>query len=261
MKTLPVGESQAGQSLGRVLDVLSLFSAERAELSLSEIAELLEWPIPTAHRVAATLVEREFLARDPRTKRFRLGLGVVRLVAPLLPTFQLPELAQPHLRALAEETGETAHVAVLDGRDTLHIASHPGTFRLRVEAAKPGSRLPANCTALGKCLLAQLDPQEARRRLAPEPYPARTKATARTWPQLAPRLERARADGYALSIDEFEPGLVACAVPVAAGEGVVAAMNLAAPASRVSPEAAVKLFVPKLHEAAVAIAGAHGEAA
>jgi DNA-binding IclR family transcriptional regulator len=238
-----------------VLDVLALFTPERSDLSLSEIADLLDWPVPTTHRATGTLVEREFLARDPQTKRFRLGLGVARLVAPFLDQLGLPELAWPRLRALADETGETVNLAVLDRADVLYLLSCPGRFHLRVQAT-PGMRLPAHCTALGKCMLAQLDPEEARRRLGPEPYPALTNATARTWTTLERQLEAARTNGYALSVGEYESGLLACAVPVGPGAEPVAAMNVAASATRLSPETLVKTIVPRLTDVAAALRGA-----
>lgn len=252
MKSLPSSESLPVQSLGRVLDVLALFTPERSELSLSEIAELLDWPLPTAHRATSTLLERGFIARDPQTKRFRLGLAVARLVAPLLAGFALPELARPHLRALADETGETVNLAVLDGAEVLYLVSCPGTFLLRVQAT-PGLRLPAHCTALGKCMLAQLDPEDARRRLGPEPYPRVAEASVRTWAALAPQLAAARENGYALSIGEYESGLLACAVPVGARAREVAAINVAASAARVSPEDLVDGIVPRLGAAAATI--------
>jgi IclR family acetate operon transcriptional repressor len=255
VKTLPTGETIPVQSLGRVLDVLALFTSERSELSLSEIAELLDWPLPTVHRATSTLLDREFLARDPQTKRFRLGLGVARLVAPLLDRLGLPDLARPQLRALADETGETVNLAVLDGADVLYLLSHPGRFHLRVQAT-PGMHLPAHCTALGKCMLAQLDPEEARRRLGPEPYAALTSATVRTWAALEPQLEAARANGYALSVGEYESGLLACAVPVPTRVGLSAAINVAASANRVSPEGLVKRIAPRLEAAAAVIARA-----
>jgi DNA-binding IclR family transcriptional regulator len=255
VKSLPTSENIPVQSLGRVLDVLALFTPERPELSLSEIADLLDWPVPTTHRAASTLVEREFLARDPQTKRFRLGLGVARLVAPFLDRLGLPELARPRLRALADETGETVNLAVLDRADVLYVLTCPGRFHLRVQAT-PGMRLPAHCTALGKCMLAQLEPEEARRRLGPEPYPALTNATARTWPALARQLDGARTNGYALSVGEYESGLLACAVPIGPRAEPVAAINVAASATRLSPEGLVKTIVPRLTDVATALAGA-----
>jgi DNA-binding IclR family transcriptional regulator len=252
MKVASVSESQNGSSLGRVLDVLGLFSAERADLSLSEIADLQDWPKPTAHRVTTTLLERSFLARDPVTKRFRLGIGVARLVAPLLRTFRLPELARGPLRTLAAETGETVNLAILDGAEALYLDSYPGTFRVRAQADS-GLRVPAYCTAMGKCLLAQLDPEEARRRVGSGPYPPMTQLTARRWSELAPMLEAVRTDGFAVSVDEYEQGLLAGAVAVHADGDTVAAINVAASAARVSREALTDVVVPKLQATALAI--------
>jgi DNA-binding IclR family transcriptional regulator len=252
MNSVTVSEGQQGSSLGRVLDVLELFSIERTELSLSEIADLQGWPRPTAHRVATTLVERSYLARDPITKRFRLGVGVARLVAPLLRSFRLPELARGPLRALAAETGETVNLAILDGAEALYLDSYPGTFRIRAQADS-GLRVPAYCTAMGKCLLAQLDPDEAQRRVGLGPYPPLTHLTARRWSDLAPMLDATRTDGFAISVDEFEQGLLACAVAVHADGDTVAAINVAASAARFSRETLIEVLAPKLQATAQTI--------
>jgi IclR family transcriptional regulator, acetate operon repressor len=252
MELASAPESQHGSSLGRVLDVLGLFSAERSELSLSEIADLQGWPKPTAHRVTTTLVERSFLARDPATKRFRLGDGVIRLVAPLLRSFRLPELARGPLRTLAAETGETVNLAILDGAEALYLDSYPGTFRVRAQADS-GLRVPVYCTAMGKCLLAQLGPEEAHRRVGSGPYPPMTQLTARRWSDLAPMLDAVRTDGFAVSVDEFEQGLLACAVAVHADRDTVAAINVAAPTARFCRETLIEILAPKLQTAAQAI--------
>jgi DNA-binding IclR family transcriptional regulator len=257
MKPVLTNESQPVESLGRVLDVLELFTSAGPELSLTDIAERLKWPTPTAHRVVSTLVGRGFLARDPLTKRLRLGMGVMRLLGPLMSGFALPELARPHLRELAQETGETVNLAVLDGAEVLYLASAPGSFLLRVDTT-PGLRTPAHCTALGKCMLAQLDPDDAKRQVGPGPYAARTNMSVRSWKQLAAQLATIRADGYSLSLEEYEAGLNSCAVPVATCNGMTAAINIAASAVRVSSDELVNTYVPKLQAAAQAIARAQG---
>jgi DNA-binding IclR family transcriptional regulator len=257
MNAVPLSENRPIQSLGRVLDVLGLFDGERSALSLSEIALLLAWPIPTAHRAVGTLAERGFLARDPETKRFHLGAEIVRLAASLIAGFRLPELARSHLEALTEETGETASLAIIDGAEVLFLASSAGTFRLRVEV-RPGLRTPAHCSAIGRCLLAQLEAVDARRRLGREPYEQGTEASAHTWAELSPRLDATRTHGYALSVGEFEVGLLACAVPVAARDGLVAAINVASTTARISPASLVDVAVPRLKAAAAAIGRAQG---
>ncbi|HEY7147261.1 MAG TPA: IclR family transcriptional regulator [Streptosporangiaceae bacterium] len=257
MKSDPNSESQPVESLGRVLDVLELFTAEAPELTLTMIAERLGWPTPTAHRVVNTLLARKFLIRDPGSRRLRLGTSVMRLVAPLISGMSLPDVAQPHLHRLASEMGETVNLAVLDGADTLYIASAAGGSLLRAETP-PGLRIPAHCTALGKCMLAQLDPADAAQRLGPGPYAARTQHSLKSWDQLAHQLDGVRARGFALSLEEYELGLNSCAVGVPTADRAPAAINVAAVASRVPPDELVARFVPRLRSTADAIARAQG---
>jgi DNA-binding IclR family transcriptional regulator len=181
----------------------------------------------------------------------------MRLVAPLMAGIALPELAQPHLRRMAQEMGETVNLAILDGTEVLYIASASGSFVLRAETP-PGLRIAAHCTALGKCMLAQLTDEAVREQIGPGPYPSRTSKSVRTWPQLASQLEQARVDGYALSLEEYEIGLNSLAVPVPTTNGTSAAINVAALASRVSPDDLITKFAPRLRDTAVAIAHAQG---
>lgn len=258
MKSVPkAGSQQHVESLGRVLDVLELFSREEPELSLTQIAERLGWPAPTAHRVVSTLVGRGFLTRHEGTKELRLGPSVMRLVAPLWSGSVLPDIAQPHLFRMADELGETVNLAILDGAEVLYLASSSGSFLLRAETP-PGLRIGAHCTALGKCMLAQLEPEEAKAVLGSGPFPARTSKSVRTWQQLAPQLEQARVDGFAISLEEYEIGLNSLAVPVPTTNGTHAAINVAALASRVSPDDLISRFMPRLRTTAAAIARAQG---
>ena len=121
----------------------------------------------------------------------------------LLGGLRLPDVAREHLRALAEASGETANLAVLHSGEVLYLASESGA-RLLTLRAGVGLRLPVHCTALGKCLLAQLPPGEARRVAGPEPYAALTPRTLTGWSELERALDRVRRRGVALSSGEFE---------------------------------------------------------
>jgi IclR family transcriptional regulator, acetate operon repressor len=224
-------ESSVG-TLARGLDILGLFTRAGPELTQTEISEALGLPLPTVHRLTAMLAERGHLERDPRTRRYRLGLEIARLMPPLLSGLRLPELARADLAELAADTGETVNLAVLHDGEIVYLLSESGT-RLLSTQAPVGLRLPAHCTALGKCLLAQLPDEAARDMLGPEPYEQRTPATATTWEALRPALARIRRDGVAISWEEFEIGLAAIAVPVSWLDGPgSAAVNVALPTSR-----------------------------
>lgn len=229
---------------------------DRTELTLTVVAQELGWPVATAHRVVSTLVSQRFLTRDPDTKLLRLGPSIIRLAAPSLASFA-PETAKPHLEALADETGESVHYAALDRAEVLYLESAAGKYLLRADVA-PGARTPAHCTALGKCMLAQMELDDARVDLGEEPYPKLTELSATRWSELEPQLKQIREDGYALSAGEFEDGLNSCAVPVPTINGVPAAINVTAPAYRAGVSVLVDSFVPRLRATADAIARTQG---
>jgi IclR family transcriptional regulator, acetate operon repressor len=219
-------------TLARGLDVLELFSPDRAELTQKEISTQLGLPLPTVHRLTKVLAERGYLARDERTRRLRLGLAAARLVRGL----QLPDAVREHLRQMAEETGETVSLATLHGGEVVYLASETGG-RLLTSRATVGLRLPSYCTALGKCLLSQLPDAEARRAVGREPYPALTDRTLTRWEDLHTALEQVRGTGVAVSEGEYEQGLHAFAVPVEwHGADAPLAIGVSLPGPRDTPD-------------------------
>ena len=243
-------------TLARGLDILELFAGDSPELTQTEISERLGLPVPTVHRLVKLLMERGWLARDGASRRLRLGLGAARL----LPAVRLPDIARDPLRAMAERSGETVNLATLDtrsgtgGSEVLYLVSETGSNLLTLRS-HVGLRLPVHATALGKCLLAQLDDKDARRVAGSEPYPARTPRTITSWDKLRAQLERIRRDGVAYSREEYELGLHSIAVPLAwvDGDGPVA-VNVSLPSSRAGRDATAEL-TRELQAAADTITG------
>jgi DNA-binding IclR family transcriptional regulator len=222
-------------TLARGLDVLELFASASPELSQKEISQTLGLPMPTVHRLVALLTERGWLGRDPATRRLRLGMQTARLVPALLAGMRLPELARPHLARLARDVRETVNMAILEGSEIVYLLSESGD-RLLTAQVTIGMRLPAHCTALGKCLLAQLPDDLARAALGKEPYEKRTERTVATWGKLARDLAAIRDTGIARSQEEYEIGLVSIAVAVHWLDGPgSAAINVSLPAGRATP--------------------------
>jgi DNA-binding IclR family transcriptional regulator len=244
-------------TLARGLDILELFAGESPELTQTEISDRLGLPVPTVHRLVKLLTERGWLVRDPASRRLRLGLGAARL----LPAVRLPDLARAPLRAMAERTGETVNLAALDTAsgtgegEVLYLLSETGSKLLTLRS-HVGLRLPVHSTALGKCLLAQLDDDAARAAAGPEPYEALTPRTITSWEKLRASLERVRREGVAYSREEYEVGLHSIAVPLAwvDGDGPVA-VNVSLPSSRAGRDATVEL-TRDLRATAAAITGA-----
>jgi IclR family acetate operon transcriptional repressor len=165
---------------------------------------------------------------------------------------RLPELVRPHLVGLASELKETVNLAILEGAEIVYMLSEPAD-RLLTSRVTVGMRLPAHCTALGKCLLAQLPEDVARVALGYEPYERRTERTLTTWTALAANLAAIREAGASISEEEYEVGLVSIAVPVRWLEGPgAAAMNVSLPVTRASAEFRDRL-TERLRRAAINI--------
>jgi DNA-binding IclR family transcriptional regulator len=253
-KEVSASETSVG-TLARGLDILGLFAREAPELTQTEISAALGLPLPTVHRLTAVLAERGFLERDPRTRRFRLGLEIARFMPPLLSGLRLPDLVRPHMRRLAADTGETVNLAALQDGETVYLVSETGD-RLLTSQTPVGLRLPAHCTALGKCLLARLPDDAVRHAVGAEPYARRTPATLTTWAALRAELEAIRREGVARSWEEYEAGLASIAVPIGGidGDGGEAALNVSLPTTRATPAVRDELAA-RLREIAAQVEG------
>lgn len=217
----------SSNSLVRGLQILTMFDSEHPTLSLAEIASQLGVSRTTPFRLLYTLQSLGYLHQDENTKRYELTPKVLQLGFAYLNTLQLPELARPYLERLRDETGVSAHMGILDGREVVYVARVParGVATLNVTI---GSRLPAHATAMGKSLLA-FQPQERLKELLYgtdlQPYTDHTKTKML---ELLQELELIRKQGYAISNGEFESGIRSVAAPVFDYSGkVIAAVNVA----------------------------------
>ncbi len=225
--------SEAGysQSLERGLAILGAFTEHSPVMGIADLAREVDLNKSTAFRYVATLARLGYLQQDPESKKYTLGPKVVDLGFAAINSMEITRVAGRHLQALADETGHTVSMAVLDGTDIVYVdrrrssrASYPSLdLNLHV-----GSRLPAYCTAMGKVLLAHRDPGSLRTLLERTDLARRAPKTITAREQLTFALSRVRETGIALNDEELAPGLRALAVPVRARSGeVVAAINVA----------------------------------
>jgi len=251
MPDTPASEERAGefvQSLDRGLAVIRAFGAERPSLTLSEVARQTGLSRAAARRFLHTLVELGYVGSDGR--EFHLRPRLLELGYAYLSGLSLPEIAQPHLQRLSDETGESSSVAVLDEDEIVYVA-RVAVPRIMSVSIAVGSRLPAFATSLGRAIVASR-PSEFRdeflRRAELRPLTSHTIIDRAV---LSDELERVAAQGWSLVDQEFQEGSRSIAAPIRDYTGaVVAAVNVAAPA-RLSESTSV--FLEPLLRAAEAI--------
>ncbi|MFJ8136959.1 IclR family transcriptional regulator C-terminal domain-containing protein [Streptomyces sp. NPDC096013] len=226
------------ESLARGLTVLTAFGEDRAELTLTEVAQATGLARATARRALITY-EHLGLVTPSGDRRFALTPRVLSLGFPPLSRTTLPVLAHPHLTALAARVHEPASLAILVG-DEVQYTARVATSRVMSVNIAVGTRLPAYATALGRVLLADAPPREHELR-------ALTPRTLTDPAALAAALETVRRRGYALVDEELEAGLRSIAVPVRDRTGrVVAALNTATHVTGRTVEEYVRDVLPEL---------------
>lgn len=170
-----------------------------------------------------------------------------------LSSLGLPEIAQPHLQALAEQVHESSSVSVLDRGDVVYVARAPAQ-RIMAVSINVGTRFPAHATSMGRVLLAHLDSEQLASTLDGVELVALTDRTITSAAALRDELERVRRSGWALVDQELERGLRSVAVPLRAPGGeVVAAINVSTHASTRTLEEVRRDLLPALQRAAGAI--------
>ncbi|HWQ15359.1 MAG TPA: substrate-binding domain-containing protein [Roseiflexaceae bacterium] len=222
------------RSAERTLDLLELLAGSAEGLSFSQIGSALGLPKSSLSGLIRTLDARGYVAKTPDRRRFRLGPKIAELSAAIQPDGSVLEAATQAMRRLARQTGETAHVAVLEGASAVYVAVEESMHSMRMATA-PGQRLPAHATAVGKCLLASLR-DDTIARLLEQPLVARTPRTITAMPELRRELAHIRRLGYAYDAEELVAGLHCVAAPVLDGAGrAVASIGVSIPSARLEP--------------------------
>ena len=197
------------QTVDRALHILSLFTPSRPEVTVSQAAAALGVSRSIASRLLAALEARHFVAQDPETGRFRLGVRNLDLGALFLQSHRLVSAAMPYLEQLGRD--ETllgvANLFILDDGEALRLASYPARPLTRL-------RVPAHCTASGKVLLASLPDAALDQFVAGQGLPARTPRTITDISALRQCLDEVRQRGYAIDAEENEFGGYCYAAPI-----------------------------------------------
>lgn len=223
------------QAIERAMAILNAFSLEEPELRVSELADRLGLHKSTVHRFLVNLEAAGMIERNTRTGRYRLGLRIFELGGLVMHRMDLWDEALPFLEGLVRDTGETGHLAILDGGEAIYVERVEARRPLRVPSAV-GRGYPAHATNLGKVLLAHLDPRDLQRVVSEHGLAGFTSNTITDADQLDAELTVIRERGYAVDNEEYDEGLRCIGAPVWDHTGrVIAAIGIGGPVTRVTP--------------------------
>lgn len=231
------------RAVERALDILMCFTKSH-DLALTEISSLIGLHKSTVHRLMTTLEERGFVVRDSRTDKYRLGMKIWELSTHLSHNDDPAVLLLPAMESLRDRLGETVSLYLRDGMERIRIQAVQSNQAIR-RVAQVGTRLPLSVGASSKVLVAYASLSDQEDLLnAPDWPESMDRALYRM--QLGEIVEK----GYAISIEEREPGAAAVSVPILDRSGkIAAALSMSGPVSRLSAET-LSEYAPVLKEAA-----------
>jgi IclR family KDG regulon transcriptional repressor len=250
------------QSLQRGLSILEIIAKKGKGITMAEVSREIGLHTSTTFHLLRTLSTLGYLAQDENTREYVLGSKVFHLAASAWTEVQLLKASSPLLTEMAEQTGETSHLAIFEQGEVIVINRIDGSSPIRL-SDRVGCPRPAHCTAIGKVLLAHLSEVELKAFLGKHELRPITPRTITAVPVLEQELARVRDQGYAFDDEEFNQGIRCLAAPVRNFTGqVVAAIGISGPVWRVSLDRVAQLtdFVKAMGHRLSEALGHSGEA-
>jgi DNA-binding IclR family transcriptional regulator len=203
------------QAIERILRIIETIGSSPTGLTLSEVHRATGLSPATCHRLLASLCDTHLLERDASSKRYRAGIGLIRLAASVNPSTALVPSADMALRALRDRWQECFYLAVLANDSVVCLESVETTEPNRMGVyLRLGYQLSVHGSASARAILAFVPEDVAKRVLQKDNFEKYTEFTKTKRAALASELEATRKRGYAVCDQELEIGVVAFATPV-----------------------------------------------
>jgi IclR family transcriptional regulator, KDG regulon repressor len=234
------------QTVQNAMQILRLFTMDKREWTLSEIAREKGMSISTTKRLLDTLEKYGYIMRRGESKKYKLSLSILSLSGIVTTTMDIHREAQPILTKLLYDYGEAIHIGILEGTETVYLEKLESQHPVRLSSFI-GKSNPVYCCGCGKVLLAfkeQKEQEKIIRSIEREGYKPYGTKTVKNTNELKDKLNRIKNQGYDVCIDELSTGITSIAAPIYDyDESVIAAISITGPNSRID--------IPKMTEGVV----------
>ncbi|MER8792381.1 IclR family transcriptional regulator [Mesorhizobium sp. M0983] len=221
----------------RCFAVIELLANEASTIRLGEIAEKLDLQKSAAHRMLTTLCEIGWVEQEPATGFYKLTLRLAILGQRFLSATHLTDVCQPVLEELAGESAELVRMAVVQGETLTWIAQVQGARNGLKYQPELVARVRLATTANGKAYLSTLDPTDAIRIAVNDGGDSAGERSITSVEEFMGELALTKKRGWAISVEEAEPGVIAIAAPITLEGGqTVGTVSVAGPSSRLTAD-------------------------
>lgn len=221
------------QALDRGLQVLAALARED-RATLTEIAQRVDLPPSTTHRLLTTLDQHGLVEFEEVGQTWMIGVEAYRIGSSFLRRTNVVEAAREPMRALMVATGETANLGIADDGDVVFVSQVETHNPIRA-FFRPGTRSLMHSSGIGKALLAEMSRAEVEEILRRKGLPEYTSKTVTSPPALFLDLEAIHARGWSLDDEERFMGMRCVAAPIRDAQGVaIAGISVSGPSVRFS---------------------------
>ena len=203
-------------------------------MGVTDLARRTDLLPSDVHRILTSLKPYGFVEQNPRTKMYRLGVGLMKLGLTVLQRNEFRSSARPLLQRLSLQTEATAHMAIYDSQEPdIFLAEQIDGVKDIPFQPKFGISTNPHSTALGKTILANIDHETALRLLDKSGLPRCTPHTITQLAALETELIKISKQGYGLDLEESAEGACCIGAPVKDWTGdTVGAISVSMPANR-----------------------------
>lgn len=220
-------------ALQRGLQLLTLFAGAERGLTASEVAKRSRLPVSTVHRFLMNLETSGFL-NCSEDGIYHLGVVCFGLGHAALAQLDIRRLSLPYLRDLNQTTRETIHLTVRHGASAVYVEKLDSPEPVRIYS-RIGASVPLYSSAVGKVMLAFMQPQERDGLLSQVEFKRLTPNTIGSIQELLAYLQKVRRQGFAYDLEENEAHIRCVSAPIWDHSGAVnAALSITGPAVRMS---------------------------
>jgi DNA-binding IclR family transcriptional regulator len=221
------------QSLAKGLRILFLFTRTRDVMTVKDMADGIQAPLPTVYRLVRVLTQHGLLEKTAQPGQYQLGRKLLEFEGCVRHRVNIADVARPVVEKLARVSGETVQLTLRNEDHGVCILVEESHSALRV-APETGRVLPLHAGASVQVLLAYL-PEEEQRRMLGLPLHRFTPRTLTDPHRLLRRLRDIRRRGYAVSQGEAYPGAMGIAAPIFGPDGrATASLAVSGPAQRMA---------------------------
>ncbi len=236
------------QALDRGLRILEILS-ENEDLSISEIAKMLEVDKSTVSRMIETLRKHDMVQINRVTKKYRLGLRILHLATTLEKNLNIIDIAKPIIRNVADDLGQSVHLCAFNNMTTYVIDQvvRGSAYSL---SATIGMIEPMHASSVGKCIMAYRREDFIEKALENYNYEKYTENTIVNTKEFLEELEKIKKQGYAVDDEEIAEGVRCVAVPIfGIGNQVRYSIGISGTVNFMTEEK-IKLYIEHLSRAA-----------